>query len=742
LSWALLAALVAILALALVSRRRELVAMAQGRAERSLAVELGSHKARLHYPHVDLSRCMGCGLCAEVCPEEGVLEILHGQAVVVHGARCVGHGRCAEVCPVGAIALTLADVAERRDLPAVSESFESVTTPDLFLAGEVTGHALVRTAIGQGTAVADEVARRSGAARARNNGHAAEVHDLVIVGAGPAGLACSLEARRHGLSFVTLEREQLGGTVSKYPRRKLVMTQPVDLPLAGRLDRSEYTKEELMQTWQRAADEHALPIRTGEEFLGLELREGGHFAVHATSGAFEGRHVCIAVGRRGTPRKLGVPGEDLPKVSYGLMDAASYSDRRLLVVGGGDSAVEAAMGLAEQPGNEVLLSYRKGGFFRLKARNQRRLEAALDAGRLEVLYNSRVTAVREDTVELMVEDATGPHELTLENDEMFVFAGGVAPFELLERSGVSFDPQLRPQGPALVEEGTGLLPALGAAFLLALAALVWTLWFRDYYALESHLRATAPAHALLRPAGPVGLALGIVAVAAICANLLYLVRRAPRSRLRLGSLKHWMTAHVVSGVLALLFALVHGGMSPGDTVGGHALIGLVVLVSTGAIGRYLYAFVPRAANGRELELDEVQSRLAALSSEWDQGGSGFSERVRHEVGELVTRAAWKASLPRRIAALVGSQRVLQRTLHGLRAQGEAEGVAPEHLREMLDLARRAHRAALAATHFEELRAVLASWRWIHRWAALLLVLLVARHVVAALRYGGILGGGG
>jgi len=741
LSWVLLGALVLVLALALWARRRELSAMAHGRSERTKAQELGSHKARLHYPHVDLSRCMGCALCVQACPEEGVLEILHGQAVVVHGARCVGHGRCAEACPVGAIALTLSDVAERRDIPAVSEVLESLTTPGLFLAGEVTGHALVRTAIGHGTAVAAEVARRLGTRRERNGAARKDMHDLVIVGAGPAGLACSLEAKRRGLDFVTLEREELGGTVSKYPRRKLVMTQPVDLPLAGRLDRSEYTKEELMETWQRAAAEHALPIRTGQDFQGLERRPDGLFDVRYTSGVLTARHVCIAIGRRGTPRKLDVPGEEFPKVSYGLMDAASYVGRRVLVVGGGDSAVEAALGLSEQPGNEVLLSYRKSAFFRLKARNQKRLEQALDGRRLEVLFNSQVSAVREDSVDLVVEDAAGARALTLDNDDVFVFAGGLAPFELLERSGVSFDPSLRPAAKELAEEGTGLAPALAAAFLLALAALAWTLWFREYYALEPHERATAPLHRLLRPGGAVGLALGIAAVSAIAANLLYLVRRRERLGLRLGSLKLWMTAHVASGVLAFLFALVHGGMSPGDTVGGHAFLGLLVLVSTGAIGRYLYAFVPRAANGRELELDEVQSRLATLSSEWDREDSVFSERVRQEVAELAASTAWKTSPWRRIAGLLGSQRALRRTLACLRAEGVAEGVASEHLREMLALARRAHRAALSAAHFEELRAVLASWRWIHRWVALLLVLLVLRHVVAALRYGSILSGG-
>ncbi len=716
-------------------RRSELRALRVGLRDRAEAKKRGSDRARLQYPHVDLSRCIGCGSCVRACPEEGVLEVIHGQALVVHGARCVGHGRCAEECPVGAIALTLGDLKDRRDLPALDEGLQAIGVPGVYLAGELTGHALVRTAIEHGKAVVAEVARR-----ARQEGPPPDEQlDLCIVGCGPAGLAASLEAKKQGLRFQTLEQDTLGGTVSKYPRQKMVMTRPVELPLYGRLKHSSYRKEELIEIWERIVREHALPIRYGFEFQGLEpLPEGGYLVRGNRGASVRARRVCLALGRRGTPRQLGVPGEELPKVAYSLLDTQSHQNRNVLVVGGGDSAVEAALGLAEQPGNRVHLSYRKNAFFRIKARNEARLMAAVQEEKLELILNSRVKEILPDRVALIVDEDSTQRILELPNDEVFVFAGGIPPYRLLEGCGISFDPADRPDQASLADRGTGLMPALGVAFVLAWMALFWALRYSAYYSLGADCRPTHALHDFLRPGSGIGLVFGIGAATMVACNLAYLLRKASWFPLRFASLQGWMTSHIATGVFALLLAVLHGAFDPKQTVGGHALAGMAFLVTTGAIGRYFYSFVPRAANGRELALEEVRDQLRAQEAGWDLAEGSAVDRVRREIQELIENGRWSGGFFRRLLALLASQRQWRRTLRRLRAEGAAQQLAPEQLHQLLRLARRAQRTALMSAHYEDLRGILASWRYFHRWVAVLMVLLIGVHVATALRYGGVL----
>ena len=628
-SWPLLVGLVIALGLALLAtvwRRMELSQMARTVKERERAERQGAAEAQLQHPVIDLSRCLGCGTCVAVCPEDGVLDLVHGQALVVNGARCQGISACERECPVGAITVTLSNLETRADIPALREDLEAVGSPGLFLAGEVTAHALIRTAIDHGSAVAEEIARRVANEEPPHD----DAMDLVIVGAGPAGLACALEATRHGLDFLVVEQEHgVGGTVAKYPRRKLVLTQPVEMPLVGRMRRNSYTKEELMEIWGSIAEQHELPIAGGQVFTGVEPEPDGGFSVHTETDVFRARYVCLALGRRGVPRRLGVPGEDLPKVAYSLLDAHSYQNLRIMVVGGGDSAVETALGLAEQAGNQVTLSYRKESFFRVRARNEERLELCLGEGRLRVVFQSEVRAIHPDSVDLAVRNGEGHRVVRVPNDEVFIMAGGVPPFELLERSGVSFDAEHRPPQDPVREQGTGLIRALSAALVLALITLGYALWHSDYYTLSTAERPTHDKHAFLRPGMGIGLGLGIASVVMIVANLAYLLRRSPAIKFRLGSLQLWMTSHVATGILALLLAMLHGAMSPRDTPGGHAFWALAVLLVTGAIGRYFYSYVPRAANGRELELAEFKNRLGRMSEEWDQGrSSSASPRAR------------------------------------------------------------------------------------------------------------------
>lgn len=687
--------------------------MERSRDARVEAVRTGAARPQLMHPVIDLSRCLGCGTCVAACPEEQVLELVHGQASVVHGARCEGIAACERECPVDAIQVTLAEAGSRSDVPAL-EGLEAVETPGLFLAGEVTAKALIKNAIEQGAAVAAEVAERP---------RPSDRLDLCIVGAGPAGLACALEAKRRGLNYVLLEQEDhVGGTIARYPRRKVVLTQPATLPLVGRLDRSSYSKEELVGLWDRIAIEQQLEVRTGEPLLEIARSAGDAWTLWTPAGSYVASHVCLAVGRRGTPKRLGIPGEELPKVTYHLEDAREVSGRRVLVVGGGDSAVEAALALA--PRNEVTLAYRGADFYRLRGPNARGLEEARLQGDLRVLTETHLREVHAGHVGLE------PHGL-LPNDDVLISIGGQPNQPLLERAGVSFDPAARPPVRPQVEEGTGLVRALTAAFALALMALLWTTVMREYYALSDVERPTHRLHEWLRPGRGLGLALGIGAAGLIAVNLLYLVRRAPRTRLRFGSLRTWMTVHVVTGVLAVLFALVHGAMAPGAGIGGQAFWALAILMATGAVGRYLYAWVPRAANGRELELEEVRAQLRALETETEET-TGFAKVATDEVEELVQRRQWRRGPLGTIAGMLFSRRDLRRTLASLEAR--ASNVDQESRDAALLLARRAHRAATSAAHVEDLRALLNTWRWLHRWAALVLVLLVAVHVYFALAY--------
>lgn len=719
----------------------------QSLGDRSLAVERGSHRARLQHPSVDLSHCIGCGACVRACPEEGVLQMAYGQAVVVHGARCVGHGLCAEACPTSAIALTLGDLSSRRDLPAVDAHNEAIGVEGLFLAGEITGFALVRTAVAHGAAVAAAVHERLRGVEAHPQGGDA-CADLVVIGAGPAGLSCLLAAREYGLSAYGLDQaEEIGGTVASYPRRKLVMTQPMELPLHGRLGRLEYTREQLVELWQDLAARHGLDVRLQTTVQGIARLPDGAFEVVTDRGRHRARFVCLAVGRRGSPRRLGVPGEDLDKVAYSLLDAAGYRDRRILVVGGGDSAVEAALALAEQPGNEVVLSYRREHFSRLKAKNERRIQAAFEDGLVRARLGTHVTEITRDGVTLRTPagDGVGDGNAVatvateqLGNDHVFVFAGGTPPFPMLESAGVSFDASLLQEREARLERGGGLLVALGFTLVGLCALAAFRLLYGSYYGLEVAWRPSSELHALLRPQGMLGLCCGAVAVLLFCANLCYLVRRTARVGRRLpGTLRGWMNVHVATGIGAFLCAVLHSAFSVRDSAGGHALVAMGVVVVAGVVGRWFYAFVPRAQNGRQQHIEELSQRVAAIATEWDRDGRGVGEEARRMVEELVERAEIGHSLPGRIWGLVRSQWQLRRRLDRFAASARRDGVPATEVARMVRLSRRSFRLALQLAHYDDLRALLSTWRWMHRWLALVLLALLVVHVVAAVRYGGV-----
>jgi len=397
--------------------------------------KLYSDGPRAQHPHINLESCIGCGTCVDACPEGDVLGLLNGKATIVKGYKCIGHSICADVCPVGAITMVMAKATASADMPNLSAQCET-SIPNLFIAGELGGLALIKNAVNQGRDCVDLITERLQELRAATpsvNGHS-DVLDVIIIGAGPAGISASLRATEKGISHLTFERESVGGTVSKYPRQKLVMTSPVEFPLYGKFNKTQLSKEELLTLWEKVMTRADINVKTGECVETIRREDDNIFTVKTCNGTFRSRAVVMALGRAGTPRKLGVPGEDLPHVLYRLIEADHYTNNKILIVGGGDSAVEAAMGLAHQPGNKVTISYRKGEFSRLKDRNSKRMEEYIKGKKLEVLFNSMPTEFRQGSVLIDVEGKIRE----LPNEYVWIFAGGIPPTDFLKSTGIAF----------------------------------------------------------------------------------------------------------------------------------------------------------------------------------------------------------------------------------------------------------------------------------------------------------------
>ncbi len=390
-------------------------------AQMQEAVSAGLTEPASLHPVFDPVRCLGSGSCVKACPE-GAIGIIKGKGHLVKPAVCIGHGACRASCPHDAITLVFGTARRGMDIPQVNPEFET-NVPGIFIAGELGGMGLIRKAVEQGRQAIETISKR------KRNGSSL---DVVIIGAGPAGIAASLGALERKLKFVTLEQEDsLGGTVYHYPRNKLVMTAPMQLPILGKVKMSEISKEALLEFWQGVVKKTGLKVNFSERMETI-TRAGDSFTIKTSRGTYNTKAVLLAIGRRGTPRKLEVPGEELPKVVYRLIDPEQYRNQCVLVVGGGDSALEAALALANEPGTTVMLSYRGESFGRVKEKNRQRLQETEQRGRIKVLLQSNV---RKIDPEMVVLDHAGKM-LEVKNDAVIVSAGGVLPTPFLKEIGV------------------------------------------------------------------------------------------------------------------------------------------------------------------------------------------------------------------------------------------------------------------------------------------------------------------
>lgn len=375
-------------------------------------------------------RCIGCEACIDACPTE-VLDLVDHKVKVARFGDCVQCEQCANACPTQALVMYREGTTPRMlTVPELDDHFQTAV-PGQYLIGEVAGKPLVKNAANLGRAVIEQIARDL----AGRPSVAKDVLEVVIVGSGPGGLSAGLTCLKRKMSFLVLEKEHvISSTVSRYPKGKHFMAEPCSAQNVSFLPVFDATKEDLVAAWQKVVDEVKMPIRLGEAVDKVIRGDDGIFQVKTTVGTYKARTVVLATGLRGKPRLLAVPGANLEKVAALLDDPVEFAGQDVLVVGGGDSAVEGAMSLVDA-GARVTLSYRGDGFKRCKQGNQKRLAELVASQRVTLHLESNVTKFTEGEVSLKLKDG---QVVTQPNQRAFVLIGADTPVAWLEANNVRF----------------------------------------------------------------------------------------------------------------------------------------------------------------------------------------------------------------------------------------------------------------------------------------------------------------
>ena len=683
------------------------------------------------HPVIDPDICIGSLTCLKSCPEGDILGVVNGAARLIHADHCIGHGKCAAECPVDAIKLVFGTAERGVDLPMVDEYFES-SRPGVHIVGELGGMGLIRNAVTQGLQAAERLAEVT----ARGNGT-----DVVIVGAGPAGLATALGLRAAGRSFRVLEQGTLGGTVANYPRQKVVMTEPFELPFHGKLRQKLISKEDLLEIWTNALDKAQVKVDEDVRVLGIEGADGA-FRVQTSKGTVEARKVVLATGLRGTPRKLGVPGEELPKVSYRLMDAEQYDACHVLVVGGGDSALEAAIQIVNDSDAKVAISYRGDSFAKCREANRKKLQALVEAHRVQVLLQSEVDRITPDEVVLTV--AGSP--VVLPNDFIIVNVGGVLPLEFLSKLQISLEKHFGeerkkpPETPVGDRRGLAREKAERTSrrrahvfyFVTGALILAWlAIRGRDYYLMSRAARLESPLHETLRPAGRWGHGVGIVATAFMLLNFLYPVRKRSRMLSGKGSIRSWLDFHMFVGFMSPLVIAFHAAFQSNNMLATATAGALLIVVLTGIIGRFIYGLVP-SFGGKAMEIPEVlgrwerlRARLQPMIEESDKPA------LLHRLFDSVTEPARRRSLL--LVLLLGPFAATRTRLRLLRARMHFDDLG--EYREFREGYLLLSKLRLQVAFYQSLKRLLQVWRLFHASLAGFLVIAIAAHIAVSVYLG-------
>jgi dihydropyrimidine dehydrogenase (NAD+) subunit PreT len=377
-----------------------------------------------------------------------------------------------------------------------------------------------------------------------------------------------------------------------------------------------------MGMFTAALQKAAIKIHHGVKVTGIDGADG-NFEVLTEKGKIRCQKVVLAVGRMGTPRKLEVPGEDLPKVTYLLLHPEQYAGKKVLVVGGGDSALEIAQMVSQEQGTEVSISYRAPAFGRAKQRNKDNIEKLIKDGRVNAIMSSNVVSIHPDKVVLEVSGT----RTEIANDYVVINVGGVLPTELLKGLGVSIQRHVgqtieKPKKKSvsstsrvLTEEGTEERQRirLGTALFVLGIVILAGLWYvgRNYYWLPPATRVYSPLHKALKPGGVWGHGIGVVATVVMLSNFLLPLRKHWRRLKGRKPIRHWLTFHVFVGIMSPLVILFHAAFGSNNMVATLSYSSLVCVVSTGLVGRFLFGLVPIAGD-HYLEMTELRSRMEQL----------------------------------------------------------------------------------------------------------------------------------
>ncbi|HMG53008.1 MAG TPA: NAD(P)-binding domain-containing protein, partial [Kofleriaceae bacterium] len=377
-------------------------------------------------------RCTGCDACVAVCPTN-VLDLVENKSRVLRFHDCIQCEACMFACPTEALVMfPEGGLPPALKVPEMDENFQTAV-PGQYLIGEVAGKPLVKNAANLGRGVVEHAlasGMRPGALGGGDN-----VVDVAIVGSGPGGLSAALTCIQRGLSYVVLEKEQvIASTISRYPKGKLVMAEPYEAVNISLLPVFDSAKEQLLPIWRELIERVGLTIKQGESVETVTRAGDGNFDVRTTVATYRAQRVVLSIGTRGKPRTLQVPGENLPKVFSLLEDPDEWRGRAVLVVGGGDSACEAALALADA-GAKVTISYRGKGFNRAAPKNKQAIESYAGQGRIKAKLGSQVIAFEPETVTLALNDGS---QKRYANDGAFVLIGADPPVQWLEKLGIRF----------------------------------------------------------------------------------------------------------------------------------------------------------------------------------------------------------------------------------------------------------------------------------------------------------------